>query len=95
MDWSACFAPGMPGVVTAALADGGVTVAVQWFDDPALSADGAYRVAARERRMVGLTADLGSVVRGETVTVGGVSYQAVTDAEDDGHGVSTVYLEPS
>jgi hypothetical protein len=28
------------------------------------------------------------------VTVPGTEYQAVTDAESDGHGVCTLYLEP-
>ena len=95
--WDALFASGMPGVVQATLTPtrGAETTAyVQWWRELGVSAEGDYRVAAVACRMQGTEADLAGLQRGDRVTVAGVEYQLVTDAETDDHGVCTAYLEP-
>ena len=96
--WDSAFASGMPGVVSATLTPSRgaeSTAYVQWWRDLQIAAEGDYRTAAVYCKIQGTDASLSGMHRGDLVTVAGTEYQAVTDAESDGHGVSTLYLEPA
>jgi hypothetical protein len=90
--FAACFAPSMPGVVTATWGNG-QSAQVQWFEDVALEDNGLLALQRRQYRMQGLSADLAALERNTTVTVAGVTYRTVTIPLADAFGVSEIYLE--
>jgi hypothetical protein len=95
--WDALFAAGMPGVVLASLAPVGGTATsayVQWWRAHQIESEGGYQVSTVGCRATGTETAIGHLRRGDRMTVAGIEYQAVTDAESDGHGVCTLYLEP-
>lgn len=93
--FAACFDPAMPGVVTLAwvVDKTPVTASVQFFSEPALDAEGYTQIQRRAYRVQGLTSAIGSLHRGDNVTVGSLSYRCVSNALDDGFGVSEIHLE--
>jgi hypothetical protein len=95
--WDALFAAGMPGVVLASLAPIRGTASsayIQWWRAHQIESEGGYQVSTVGCRATGTETAIGHLRRGDRVTVAGTEYQAVTDAESDGHGVCTLYLEP-
>jgi len=94
-DWAALFTTGMPGVVTgtAVLADGSVTsVTGQWWKE-ADHGGGVIEYGRMESRFEALTADLGELARGDLLVISSETYK-ITQAMDDGHGVTTLFCEP-
>lgn len=92
MDWAACFDPDMPGVFVATFGTG--SAAVQFFAEPAFDGDGVFSVQSRTYRIAGLSPNLSSIARGDTVAVNGIEYQSVTSPIADEDGVTTIHLEP-
>lgn len=95
--WDGLFQAGMPGVVQATItpARGAVrTINAHWWRDQVISQNGDYRVLGIQCQLKALDADLADMRRGCMVMIAGTEYQAVADAETNGHGISTLYLEP-
>ena len=90
--FAACFDPAMPGVVQATWGSGSAAY-VQFFADPVLDADGIHAIQRRAYLIQGLATAIGSLARGDTVTVNGQTYRCVTIPLNDGFGVVTLYLE--
>ena len=93
--FAACFDSAMPGVVTLSWSAGDVatTASVQFFAEPALDSEGYTQIQRRAYRIQGLTSAIGTLRRGDTVTVASQSYRCVSNALDDGFGTSEIYLE--
>ena len=90
--FAACFDPAMPGVVQMTWGSGS-SAYVQFFADPVLDADGIHAIQRRAYLIQGLATAIGSLARGDTVTVNGQTYRCVTIPLNDGFGVVTLYLE--
>ena len=93
--FAACFDADMPGVVTASWVDNKITqhASVQFFTEPAMDSEGYTSIQRRAYRVQGLTSAIGSLSRGDSVTIDGIAYRCVSNALDDGFGVSEIYLE--
>jgi hypothetical protein len=92
--FAACFDPAMPGVVQASWGSGSAAY-VQFFADPVLDADGIHAIQRRAYLIQGLATAIGSLGRGDTVTIANQAYRCVTSALNDGFGVVTLHLEPA
>jgi hypothetical protein len=92
--FAACFDPAMPGVVEATWC-GSSSAYVQFFADPVLDSDGIHAIQRRAYLIQGLASAIGSLGRGDTVTIVGQAYRCVTAALNDGFGVVTIHLEPA
>jgi hypothetical protein len=92
--FAACFDPAMPGVVQMTWGSGSSDY-VQFFADPVLDADGIHAIQRRAYLIQGLATAIGSLGRGDTVTLGGQAYRCVTTPLNDGFGVVTIHLEPA
>jgi hypothetical protein len=90
--FAACFDPAMPGVVQATWGSGS-SAYVQFFADPVLDSDGIHAIQRRAYLIQGLASAIGSLSRGDTVTIASQSYRCVTNALNDGFGVVTIHLE--
>lgn len=93
--FAACFDASMPGTVSLSWSAGGVTVTanVQFFSEPALDSEGYTQIQRRAYRCQGLTTAIGTLRRGDSVTVASQAYKCVSNALDDGFGVSEIHLE--
>jgi hypothetical protein len=92
--FAACFDPAMPGVVQATWGTGS-SAYVQFFADPVLDSDGIHAIQRRAYLIQGLASAIGSLSRGDNITIAGQSYRCVTAALNDGFGVVTIHLEPA
>lgn len=95
--FAACFDASMPGTVSLSWSAGGVTVTanVQFFSE-ALDSEGYTQITQIQRRAYrcqGLTTAIGTLRRGDSVTVASQAYKCVSNALDDGFGVSEIHLE--
>ncbi|MFD2112572.1 head-tail joining protein [Thiorhodococcus fuscus] len=96
MDNSVFFQPAAPGVVTVTVTPSeGLSrdLFAQWFRARDLSDSGVIELAGGGDSLQAPTTEVADLARGDTAVIDGVSYQ-ITDRHDDGHGVSTLYLEP-
>lgn len=93
--FAACFDASMPGVVTLSWVAGEATVTanVQFFAEPALDSEGYTQIQRRAYRAQGLTSAIGTLRRGDSVTVASQAYRCVSNALDDGFGISELHLE--
>jgi hypothetical protein len=90
--FAACFDPAMPGVVQATWGSGS-SAYVQFFADPVMDSDGIHAIQRRAYVVQGLATAIGSLGRGDTITIAGQAYRCVTNALNDGFGVATIHLE--
>jgi hypothetical protein len=91
--FAACFDEAMPGVVQMTWGSGSCAH-VQFFAEPVMDGDrGLHAIQRREYLIQGLASAIGSLARGDTVTVNGQTYRCVTIPLNDGFGVVTLYLE--
>jgi hypothetical protein len=93
--FAACFDAAMPGVVSMTWVDGETSASanVQFFSEPSLDSDGYTQVQRRAYRVQGLTSAIGTLRRGDSVTLASQAYRCVSNALDDGFGVSEIHLE--
>ena len=65
------------------------------FDDPYMNVNaGEYDATTRQPRITGTEAELAGVVRGDTATINGVTYDVTSDVLPDGTGMAMVELAP-
>ena len=96
-NWSSLYRPGMPGVVQATIKPaGGLTRAVsgQWWQASAGGATDYIDLSRTESRFQAPDSDLSGVIRGDRITVAATEY-TVTAADHDGHGITTLHVEPA
>jgi hypothetical protein len=91
--FAACFSTTMPGVVSMTWHGGEMSASVQYFSEPTLDAEGYTQVQRRAYRVQGLTSAIGGLLRGDVVTIACQDYRCVSNAIDDGFGVSEIHLE--
>lgn len=93
--FAACFDASMPGTVSLSWSAGGTDYSawVQFFSEPALDSEGYTQIQRRAYRVLGLTSAIGTLRRGDTVTVATQGYKCVSNALDDGFGIAEIHLE--
>lgn len=94
-DWSPLYAPGMPGTVTATvISDGAVsTVSGQWWREREGQSVDFVDLGRLESRFQAPSVRLANLSRGDLLIVAGTTYR-ISSADDDGHGVTTLGVEP-
>jgi hypothetical protein len=55
--------------------------------------DGESKIYQTMEYIKGKTTDLSSMSRGDRVNIAGAEYEATIDPEDNGFGISEIYLE--
>lgn len=72
---------------------GGSRSVVGIFDDPYLNAEiGEYSMDNSDPRFLGRESDFAGADRGDTLTIGGVTYDILTGPQSDGVGMSILKL---
>jgi hypothetical protein len=89
--------PGSAGqaTATAIISDGTVfTVSGQWVRAASGSGIESYDLTRLESKFIGPESDLAAIRRGDLLIIGSATYQ-VAAADNDGHGVITLPVEPA
>jgi len=94
--FDALFTAGALGTKTATIypaGGAGTDVVVHYRKRRAMLSDGESRIYQTMEYIKGKTSDLSSMSRGDRVDIDGAEYEATIDPEDNGSGISEIYLE--